>query len=334
MFLYVRLLEEQGDRLAIEVAKEWTDARPEFQLHLAKLYARFGDNDRRISAAKQAEVYYLSRINIPTETEADRLSVANARLLSNQAEKAAEVLSEGFLQRRGGGGTTKLLSEIQRMLYSKSIRKNESGKFEVDLTLLEKMVETDALNPDISIEIARLIDYEVVPTKFLKDVLTKHIDLGIISASSLILIGEAYFRKGKFEDARRHWELAVAKEPDNFEGLNDLAVCLIAISESNADRAIELVSKANSVSPNNADILDTWGEALLAAKRPIEAVNKLEMAIRRDKNRIDTRKKLITAYDVTEPQLLRVKEPEPLRLLLVNLGCLGKWSFPGLNQLL
>ena len=37
---------------------------------------------------------------------------------------------------------------------------------------------------------------------------------------------------------------------------------------------------------------------------------------------------------VTEPQLLRVKGPEPLRLLLVNLCHLGKWSFPGLNQLL
>lgn len=38
--------------------------------------------------------------------------------------------------------------------------------------------------------------------------------------------------------------------------------------------------------------------------------------------------------NVTEPQLLRVKEPEPLRLTLVNLGCLGKWSFLSLNQLL
>ena len=38
--------------------------------------------------------------------------------------------------------------------------------------------------------------------------------------------------------------------------------------------------------------------------------------------------------DVTEPQLLRVKEPEPLRLTLVNLGCLGNWSFLSLAQLL
>ena len=45
-------------------------------------------------------------------------------------------------------------------------------------------------------------------------------------------------------------------------------------------------------------------------------------------------KRTDSSADVTEPQLLRVKEPEPLRLLLVNLGYLGKWSFPGLNQLL
>ncbi len=316
LFLYVRILEEQGDyNQAVEVAKELIDTKPEFKLHLAKLYARLGDNERRISAAMQAERYFLSKIGTSSETESDRLSVANSRLLSNQPEQAAEILSEGLSQHRGGEQTTKLLSEIQRMLYAKSIRKNDSGKFELDLRLLEKMVEIDALNPNVSTEIAKLIDYEVVPTEKLKDAITNQIANGNSSASSLIMIGEAYFRKGKYGDAQRYWEKAIAKEPDNFEGLNNLAVCLIAISESNADRAIELVSKANSVSPNNADILDTWGEALLAAKRPHEAVNKLEMAIRRDRNRIDTRKKLIAAYETLGMKEMAEKQAEVIHSL-------------------
>jgi hypothetical protein len=37
---------------------------------------------------------------------------------------------------------------------------------------------------------------------------------------------------------------------------------------------------------------------------------------------------------VTEPHFLRVKKPEPLRLRPVNLGCLGKGDFLGLEQLL
>ncbi len=298
MFLYVRLLEEQGDySLGLKVAEESFGTKPEFQLHLAKLYERIGDTEERISAAKQAESYYLMKINTNTASESDRLSIANARLLSNQPEQAAKVLSDGIRQHQGGERAIKLLFEIQRMQYTNSIKKNELGKFEMDLRLLEQMLETDALNPGVSTEIAKLIEYGVVPTKRLKEVLARHIQLGIISAPALILIGEAYFRKGKLEDAKRHWEMAIVKEPDNYEGLNDLAVCLVAISAANADRAIELVSKANDISPNNADILDTWGEVLLAANRPREAVNKLESAIRKDSNRIDTRKKLIAAYD-------------------------------------
>ncbi len=298
LFLYARLLEEQGDfRRAVEVAKQSISANPEFILEIARLYARIGDNEGRISAANQAEDYFLSKINFPTERESDRLAVADARLLTNRVEQAAEVLLEGLRLNLGGERTVRQLSEIQRLLYRKSIRKNDLGEFEMDLTLLEKMVETDPLNPSVSSEIAKLLPYKVKPTEKLMEALKKQMELGITSVPSLLLIGEAYFSVGNLQEAQNYWELAIAKEPDNYAGLNNLASCLIASSASNVDRAIELVSKANSISPNNANILDTWGEALLVAKRPKEAVNKLELAIRIDKDRIDTRKKLINAYE-------------------------------------
>jgi len=134
----------------------------------------------------------------------------------------------------------------------------------MDLSLLERMVETDPHNPSFSSEIANFLDHKVTPTKKLIEALKKQIELGITSVPSLLLIGKGYFSIGNLKEAQKHWELAIAKEPENAIGLNNLATCLIAISASNADRAIDMVSKANSISPNNADILDTWGEALLA----------------------------------------------------------------------
>jgi tetratricopeptide (TPR) repeat protein len=127
------------------------------------------------------------------------------------------------------------------------------------------------------------------------------------------MLGEGYFSAGNLKEAQRYWELAIAKEPDNVSGLNNLATCLLAISGSNAERAIDLVCKADSISPNNADILDTWGEALLAAQRPKEAVNKLEMAVRIDNNRIDTRNKLITAYDALGMKAMSEAQSRVLR---------------------
>ena len=53
---------------------------------------------------------------------------------------------------------------------------------------------------------------------------------------------------------------------------------------------------ADSLCPNNADVLDTWGEVSMAANRPRDAVNKFERAIKNDSKRIDIRKKLIAAY--------------------------------------
>jgi len=50
-------------------------------------------------------------------------------------------------------------------------------------------------------------------------------------------------------------------------------------------------------------------------KRPREAVNKLELAIRRDRNRIDTRKKLITAYELMAMKDMVLAQEKALLLL-------------------
>ncbi len=298
LFLYSRLLEEQGENLkAVEVAKQAVTIKPEFILDLARLYTRIGDDRGRIAASNQAEDFFLAKINFPTEKESDRLSVADARLLTNRPEKAAEILSEGLRQNLGGERTIRQLSEIQRLMYLNSIRKNDDGKFEVDLNLLEKMADTDPANPNVSNEIARLLPFKVKPTKKLLDVLRSQIGLGITSAPCLLLLGESAYAVGNLGEARRYWELAIAKDPENFGALNNLAFCLAMLSATHVERSLELVSKANSISPNNADILDTWGEVLAIANRSKEAVNKFELAIRIDRNRIETRRKLIAAYE-------------------------------------
>jgi tetratricopeptide (TPR) repeat protein len=166
----------------------------------------------------------------------------------------------------------------------------------VNLDLLEAMADTDATNPSVSGEIAKLLVFKIKPTTKLLDVLKKNIALGITDVPSLLILGEGYFANGKFIEAQRYWELAAAKEPDNFVALNNLASCLVAISAANVDRALELVTKAGTLAPNNPDILDTWGEVLALANRHREALTKFEMAIRLNVARIDIRRKLVAVY--------------------------------------
>jgi len=299
LLLYARLLEKQGDnKKSVEMVKQVVMVKPELILELAKLCARIGDDEGRIAAANRAEDYFAAKINFPTEKELDRQSLADARLLNYRLESAADVLQEGLRLKLGGSSTVRQLSEVQRLIYLKTITKNSDGKFESNLNFLEAMADTDPTNPNVSGEIAKLLVFKVKPTKRLLDVLKDQIARDIIDVPSLLLLGQGHFVNSNFTEAQRYWELAVAKEPDNFAALNNLASCLIAISSSHVDRALELVTKASAIAPSNADVLDTWGEVLVLANRPKEAINKFELAIRLDLGRMETRQKLVSAYKI------------------------------------
>ena len=103
----------------------------------------------------------------------------------------------------------------------------------------------------------------------------------------------------------------------NLVALNKLATCLVELSSDNAEKALKLVVHANEQSPENADVLDTWGLVLMAANRPREALNKLELALRTNQERIETRRKLRSVYEslgmkemaeMQEKQIKRLEE--------------------------
>ena len=297
LLLYARLLEEQGDnKKSVDIVKQVVIVKPELILELAKLCARIGDDEGRIAAANQAEGYFAAKINFLTEKELDRQSLADAMLLNNRLESAADVLQEGLRLKLGGSSTVRQLSDVQRLIYLKTIIKNSDGKFESNLDLLEAMADTDPTNPNLSGEIAKLLVFKVKPTEKLLEVLKDQITRDIIGVPSLLMLGEGHFVNSNFKEAQKYWELALVKEPDNYAALNNLASCLIALSSSHVDRALELVAKASAIAPTDPNVLDTWGEVLVLANRPKEAINKFELAIRLDRGRIETRQKLVAAY--------------------------------------
>ena len=236
-------------------------------------------------------------MDLDTEKESDRLAVSDARVLMNRTDEAAEILEEGLRRNPNAERIRKQLCKIQLYLYSNSIQEEESGKPIGDLAWLERAAETDPTNPEVTSEIGRLLTFGLSPTEKLNDYLEHQIKVGDASAKSLLFLGDECYTKGDVQGAIRYWELALAKAPDDCTILNNLASCLVVISPSNFDRAHELILKANTLMPDSPDILDTWGEVLMVAKRPQEAINKFEKAIRLDRSRAETRRKLIVAYE-------------------------------------
>jgi tetratricopeptide (TPR) repeat protein len=128
------------------------------------------------------------------------------------------------------------------------------------------------------------------------DILKQQIKSGTTSVAAHLSLGEGYYGIGRVAEAQEHWEFALQGDPNSVVGLNNLALSLAQMQPPNLDRALELASRAHTIAPQNPSVLDTYGEILLLAGRPKDAVNKLELAIRYDGARIGTRKKLVNAY--------------------------------------
>ena len=298
---YARMLEAMGDvPKAISLTKLAAVSRPELNLDLARLYHRQGYLAESRTVASSVEELFMKKLSSPIEKESDRLAVAEARRITNRLEQAVEILEEGLTHKSSGPATRRELSEIYRLIYVKTVFKTEAGPYQADLVQLEKIAEIDPSNPNISGEIARLLPLKIKPTKKLVDVLKKQIEAGITSVSAHILLAEGYLQFGNTKEAIKNWELAVAKDPNQPGALNNLALVLAKESESNIERSLGLLNRALALSPNNPEILDSLGDVLMMGKRPKDAINKFELSIRFDPQRLGTRKKLLDAYQLND----------------------------------
>lgn len=296
---FARILEAAGDApKAISLTKQAAVNRPELNLDLARLYYRQGYQAESRSVATSVEDLFMKKLNSVSEKESDRLAVAEARRMTGRLEQAAEVLEEGLLNKSSVPATRRELSEIYRLIYLKTVFKTEAGPYQADLAQLEKVADIDPSNPNVSGDIAKLLLLKIKPTKKLVDVLKKQIEAGITNASAHILLAENFLQFGNTKEAIKNWESALAKDPNQPGALNNLALVLAKESESNIDRSLGLLTKALALSPNNPEILDSLGDVLLMAKRPKDAINKFELSIRFDPQRLGTRKKLFDAYQL------------------------------------
>lgn len=290
------LLAGQGkSQDAVDVLKQAVSLQPELIVELTRLYQSIDHKDFQ-ETAKNAEAFFLKRIDVPSEQEVDRMSVAEVRVLLGQLDQAEAILLEGLERGIGGERTKRQLSEVQFRIYLASIKKLDNGEFSADLSLLEKAAATDSTNPNISAGVARLLPLKIKPTTVLLDILKQQIKSGTTSVAAHLSLGEGYYGIGRVAEAQEHWDFALQGDPNSVVGLNNLALSLAQMQPPNLDRALELASRAHTIAPQNPSVLDTYGEILLLAGRPKDAVNKLELAIRYDGARVGTRKKLVNAY--------------------------------------
>ena len=295
--IYSQLLEKNGlTPAAIDVAIDAAKRDRAYNLQLAQLYARINNQEGLRQAAYTVEEYFGGRLNTGNESDIDRLAIAEVRMLTGRLPQAASVLEEGLMNNVKRPSLSYMLSNVRIAMFQQSITSNASGGMTADMARLESAIDADPNNPSISEQAARLLTQKIKPTKKIIDALRKQIEAGITTAESHSLLAQGFYLMGNEKEAIKNWEMAIAKNPNDANSHNNLAFCLFKSTTPNLDRALQLINTANTISPNNAEVLDTFGQILMAAKRPKEAINKFEQSINADENRIETRKKLVDAY--------------------------------------
>jgi tetratricopeptide (TPR) repeat protein len=228
-------------------------------------------------------------------------------------------LEEGLMNNAKRPLLSLMLSNVRIAMFQQSIVPGQNGTMTADMARLESAIDADPSNPSISEQAARLLTQKIKPTRKIIDALRKQIDSGITTSESHSLLAQGFYLMGNEKEAIKNWELAIAKNPKDSNSHNNLAFCLFKSASPNIDRALQLINTANTIAPNNAEILDTFGQILMAAKKPKEAINKYEQSIAVDENRIETRKKLVDAYlaaglnDLAKAQkeIIESMEPKP-----------------------
>jgi len=303
MLAYAKILEKGGDlQRAIVVTKRAASVKPEANLDLARLYARAGNADGLRESSYAVEDHYGKRLNTPLEQESDRLAVAEAKRLSDKLLAAIDILKEGLMNKDPKPKLQRELSEVYLQMYRNTIESTEPKSpsekvtWKVDFDALQKVIDSDPTNPNFSLEVARLLPIEVTPTKTLLDSLKKQMQSGVTTSGTYILLAEEQYKQNKVKEAIKFWEIAIKQDPTNYLAINNLALVLAKDQPDNLDRPFQMLNQAVEAQPNNPELYDSLGELYLMAKRPKDAINKLEKAIKLDQNRINTREMLVQAY--------------------------------------
>lgn len=297
--VYSNLLEQNNYTAeAVNVIKTAAQRVPEMNLELARLYSRLKSEDALRETSYRVEEVFGTRLNEGKDRDVDRLAIAEVRLLTGKHNQAIAILEEGIaLSNNTRPQLSRGLSTLYANLFEKSIKLDDNGKLRADMTLLEAAAQADPNDPLISEQITKLLKHGVAPSKNVLRILSKQIEAGVTTASAHNLLAEGFLAKGNEREAIKNWEIALKKSPNDVFACNNLAHAACKKDPPDIPRALELIERASKYAPENEEVLDTYGEVLLKADRPKEAVNKLEKALRINPLRLGTRKRLVEAYE-------------------------------------
>lgn len=111
------------------------------------------------------------------------------------------------------------------------------------------------------------------------EVIAKAADPKLLSGEFYFDAGAAYERKGDYEQAEKYFDKSLELSPNSAEALNYLGY-MLADRNVKLDKARLLIEKAVKMKPESAAYMDSLGWVLYRLKKPQEALERIQEAIK------------------------------------------------------
>jgi tetratricopeptide (TPR) repeat protein len=288
------------------------ERNPNRFLEIAKR-ARVVDNKLVYDQAiAKAELHFERRLADNAKDDEARLLLAELYLIADpKGLERAEQLLRQREQFESDPRMMRALSEVYRIRFARSV-KQEGQQITANIEMLDQAMRLDPTNPRITEEIAKLLKIGGVEVSDdLIDKLQKDLAEGKATTATHTLLSEAYLlraasqeREENFKKALGHLEQVVNRQPNHSQCLNNMAYVIAELYPERLEESLEYARRAvlSAQRNPNADYYDTLGTISARLNRTSEAITAFELAIERDRKRVDFHERIAAQYRLNSNQ--------------------------------
>ncbi len=262
--------------------KEITDQFPEYALTAAKIQKQIGDLDKAKETASRAAKFYEEKLKQSPNNRDHRINLARALVLMEREQDASRLLLEGFdfSQRQDQELRTAAGEALVAYFMRLSELPNASDFLMQRMQLVKAAMDIAPDSPMVVDAIIELLlrcrDNKNAEVNTLMQALVQ----GVSPEATHFIRGTLALLNNDFGTAKTHLEQA-AKYSENLPGiLNNLALAMSKMENSDLDAALALSNAALEKMPDQPYLRDTRGQILVKLKRFQDAIPDLEFALK------------------------------------------------------
>ena len=253
--------------------------RGEANLLLALVLRSLGDDSGADAYAERAVKYFSTKIAEATGDDSpSRMGLANAYLMLKNYESAMKAIQDGY--RASGSPSYRPAIGALYGAWAQAISKEQPGEVSRRLELVQSGLEYAPQSEVLLRELAGLTSAEGPQGEIAREAIAKRMaEGGTTSAMLHFFLGMDCWKRGKIQEAERHYALAFEAASNVPSVANNMAMILLVGDSPDPERALSIIQPVLERFPNNAGFRSTRAQALLKLKRYKEAANDLELAL-------------------------------------------------------